>query len=102
MSDVFYVLDCEGLSRAALGNPEMKARLKDAHRSGLRAVTSSMTLIEAYRRDAQRGTSRWLVPLCCATPYCGRASPYCGRASPGRTAAATAPPPRRRGRSPVE
>lgn len=95
MSDVFYVLDCEGLSRAALGNPEMKARLKDAHRSGLRAVTSSMTLIEAYRRDAQRGTSRWLVPLCCA-------SPYCGRASPGRTAAATAPPPRRRGRSPVE
>lgn len=33
MAGVSYVLDCEALSRAALGDAVMKARLKDAHRA---------------------------------------------------------------------
>ncbi|MFD3610259.1 hypothetical protein ACFWXA_19670 [Streptomyces atroolivaceus] len=54
MTVVCYVLDCEALSRAALGDPQMKARLKDAHQVGIRVVTSSMTLIEAYHGKVRR------------------------------------------------
>ncbi|MGQ4449467.1 hypothetical protein ACN6LK_007115 [Streptomyces griseus] len=32
----------------------MKGRLKDAHRAGIRVVTSSMTLIEAYHGKIRR------------------------------------------------
>ena len=54
-----YVLDCEALSRAVLGDRAMLARLKDAHRSGIRVVTSSMTLIEAYHGRVQRAAWAW-------------------------------------------
>lgn len=46
MSGLSYVLDGEGLARVALGDPGMKARLKDARRSGIRVVTSAMTVVE--------------------------------------------------------
>ncbi|MEH0561652.1 type II toxin-antitoxin system VapC family toxin [Streptomyces silvae] len=57
MAGVCYVLDCEALSRAVLGEPRMKAQLKDAHRAGVRVVTSPMTLIEAYHGKVRR--SEW-------------------------------------------
>ncbi|MET9679816.1 type II toxin-antitoxin system VapC family toxin [Streptomyces coeruleorubidus] len=56
-----YVLDCEALSRAVLGDRAMLARLKDAHRSGIRVVTSSMTLIEAYHGRIQRAAWAWAM-----------------------------------------
>ncbi|MEU6906024.1 PIN domain-containing protein [Streptomyces coeruleorubidus] len=56
-----YVLDCEALSRAVLGDRAMLARLKDAHRSGIRVVTSSMTLIEAYHGRVQRAAWAWAM-----------------------------------------
>ncbi|MFE1364459.1 hypothetical protein ACFW84_09460 [Streptomyces anulatus] len=61
MPDITYVLDCEAVSRAALGNPEMKSRLKDAHRAGIRVVTSSMTLIEAYHSKIRRPVWDWAM-----------------------------------------
>ncbi|MEV7238756.1 PIN domain-containing protein [Streptomyces sp. NPDC051020] len=61
MPDISYVLDCEALSRAALGDPGMKARLKDAHRTGIRVVTSSMTLIEAYHSKIRRPVWNWAM-----------------------------------------
>ncbi|MGW6585316.1 hypothetical protein [Streptomyces globisporus] len=61
MPDITYVLDCEAVSRAALGNPEMKGRLKDAHRAGIRVVTSSMTLIEAYHSKIRRPVWDWAM-----------------------------------------
>ncbi|SMQ17044.1 hypothetical protein SAMN06272771_3426 [Streptomyces sp. Ag82_O1-12] len=56
-----YVLDCEALSRAVLGERVMLARLKDAHRSGIRVVTSSMTLIEAYHGRVRRAAWAWAM-----------------------------------------
>ncbi|MCX4795703.1 MULTISPECIES: PIN domain-containing protein [unclassified Streptomyces] len=61
MAGVCYVLDCEALSRAALGDLEMKARLKDAHRASVRVVTSSMTLIEAYHSKIRRSEWNWAM-----------------------------------------
>jgi predicted nucleic acid-binding protein len=61
MPEITYVLDCEALSRAALGNPEMKGRLKDAHRAGIRVVTSSMTLVEAYHGKIRRPVWEWAM-----------------------------------------
>ncbi|MER6105373.1 hypothetical protein ABT115_24475 [Streptomyces sp. NPDC001832] len=61
MLDISYVLDCEALSRAALGDAEMRARLKDAHRAGIRVVTSSMTLIEAYHSKIRRPVWNWTM-----------------------------------------
>ncbi|MFF9808808.1 hypothetical protein ACF1G5_27475 [Streptomyces coeruleorubidus] len=56
-----YVLDCEALSRAVLGDRAMLARLKDAHRSGIRVMTSSMTLVEAYHGRVQRAAWAWAM-----------------------------------------
>ncbi|MFI1188889.1 hypothetical protein [Streptomyces californicus] len=61
MPEITYVLDCEAVSRAALGDPEMKGRLKDAHRAGIRVVTSSMTLIEAYHGKIRRPVWEWAM-----------------------------------------
>lgn len=61
MSDLSYVLDCEGLSRAALGNPGMMALLKDSHRSGIRVVTSAMTLVEAYHSKIRKPVWDWAM-----------------------------------------
>ncbi|MFJ4691107.1 hypothetical protein [Streptomyces sp. NPDC088766] len=46
--DAVYLLDCEGLSRWVRGERRMGVRIKDAHRFGVRVMTTSMTLIEAY------------------------------------------------------
>ncbi|MFG2501542.1 PIN domain-containing protein [Streptomyces sp. NPDC048441] len=56
-----YVLDCEGLSRAALGDRAMTARLKDAYRTDTRVVTSSMTLIEAYHGKIRQSAWNWAM-----------------------------------------
>lgn len=61
MPDISYVLDCEAVSRAALGDPEMKSRLKDAHRAGIRVVTSAMTLVEAYHSKIRRPVWDWAM-----------------------------------------
>ncbi|MGH4029690.1 hypothetical protein ACQB60_12215 [Actinomycetota bacterium Odt1-20B] len=39
----------------------MTARLKDAHRTGIRVVTSSMTLIEAYHDKIRRPAWEWAM-----------------------------------------
>ncbi|WP_437095942.1 hypothetical protein [Streptomyces sp. enrichment culture] len=46
--DPVYLLDCEGLSRWVRGERRTGVRIKDAHRLGIRVMTTSMTLIEAY------------------------------------------------------
>ncbi|MGV9559389.1 hypothetical protein [Streptomyces sp. NPDC003522] len=46
--DAVYLLDCEGLSQTVRGAAAMKGRLKAAHAAGIRVMTTSMTLIEAY------------------------------------------------------
>ncbi|MFI1734283.1 type II toxin-antitoxin system VapC family toxin [Streptomyces acidicola] len=56
-----YVLDCEALSRAVLRERKMTARLNEAHRSGIRVVTSSMTLIEAYHGQVRRAAWAWAM-----------------------------------------
>ncbi|MFF3871432.1 PIN domain-containing protein [Streptomyces sp. NPDC001978] len=61
MSVGTYVLDCEALSRAALRERKMAARLAEAHRSGIRVVTSSMTLIEAYHGQVNRTAWAWAM-----------------------------------------
>lgn len=61
MSTATYVLDCEALSRAALRERRMTARLTEAHRAGIRVVTSSMTLIEAYHGQVQHAAWAWAV-----------------------------------------
>ncbi|AMW11115.1 hypothetical protein A4E84_17370 [Streptomyces qaidamensis] len=61
MGPTCYVLDCEAFSRTVLGDRVMLARLKDAHRSGIRVVTSSMTLIEAYHGRVKRAAWAWAM-----------------------------------------
>ncbi|MET9377927.1 hypothetical protein ACFYV5_28385 [Streptomyces sp. NPDC003035] len=61
MSEVCYVLDSEGLSKSVLGDPVMKARMKEAHRAGIRVVTSSMTLIEAYHAKVPHAAWKWFL-----------------------------------------
>ncbi|MFF4017840.1 PIN domain-containing protein [Streptomyces sp. NPDC001843] len=56
-----YVLDCEALSRAVLRERRMTARLNEAHRAGIRVVTSSMTLIEAYHGQVNRAAWSWAM-----------------------------------------
>jgi hypothetical protein len=60
-ADTCYVLDCEGLSRTVRGERRMLNRVKDAHRSGIRVVTSSMTLIEAYHGQVQHAAWLWAM-----------------------------------------
>jgi len=56
-----FVLDCEALSRAVGREREMTMRLTRAHRSGIRVVTSSMTLIEAYHGQVQHAAWAWAM-----------------------------------------
>ncbi|MFJ9629086.1 hypothetical protein ACIRU8_15440 [Streptomyces sp. NPDC101175] len=55
------VLDSEGLSRAALRDRGMTALLAAAHKKGLRVVTGSMTLIEAYHSHVRREAWSWVT-----------------------------------------
>ncbi|MDH6128741.1 hypothetical protein [Kitasatospora sp. GP82] len=61
MSELVYLLDSEGLSQAVLGNRAMGARLKDAHRSGVRVMTTSMTLVEAYHKRVNKAAWTWTL-----------------------------------------
>jgi hypothetical protein len=63
-----YVLDCEGLSQAALGRKTVTAELKDAYRSDIRVLTSSMTLIEAYHDRIPRAAWRWTMSRVAVVP----------------------------------
>ncbi|WP_374192783.1 hypothetical protein [Streptomyces sp. MBT62] len=56
-----YVLDSEGLLRAVRGERMMLARLKDAYRNGIRVVTSSMTLVEAYHGQVNLEAWNWMT-----------------------------------------
>ncbi|AUY48866.1 MULTISPECIES: hypothetical protein [Streptomycetaceae] len=60
-TDLVYVLDSEGLSQGALGTTSMGARLKDAARSGIRVVTSSMTMIEAHHERINKAAWNWTL-----------------------------------------
>lgn len=55
------VLDSEGLSRAALRERAMTSLLTAAHNKGLRVVTSSMTLIEAYHGQVRHPAWVWMM-----------------------------------------
>ncbi len=56
-----YLLDSEGLSQWLRGDRRMGARLKDADRSDIPVVTTSMTLIEAYHGKLRRPAWRWAL-----------------------------------------
>ncbi|HMG62465.1 MAG TPA: PIN domain-containing protein [Streptosporangiaceae bacterium] len=68
MSELVYLLDSEGLSQAVLGNRAMGARLKDADRSGIRVVTTSMTLIEAYHGRVKKSAWSWTLSKIAVEP----------------------------------
>lgn len=56
-----YLLDSEGLSRWVRGDRGMGARIKDAERSDIPVVTTSMTLVEAYHAKLHRPAWRWAL-----------------------------------------
>jgi predicted nucleic acid-binding protein len=56
-----YLLDSEGLSQWVRGDRRMGLRLKDADRSDIPVVTTSMTLVEAYHSKLQRPHWRWAL-----------------------------------------
>ncbi|MFF3561389.1 PIN domain-containing protein [Streptomyces sp. NPDC002574] len=55
--EVVYLLDSEGLSQWVRGERRMGMRIKDANRVGIRVMTTSITLIEAY--DPTRYLPSW-------------------------------------------
>lgn len=59
--EAVYLLDCEGLSQTVRGSTVMKGRLKTARASGVRVMTTSMTLIEAYDVRAYIPAWHWAV-----------------------------------------
>ncbi|MEU3134389.1 MULTISPECIES: PIN domain-containing protein [unclassified Streptomyces] len=61
MSDISFVLDCEALSRVALRDRSITAVLVKAHQSGIRVVTSSMTLVEAYHSKIRMPVWNWAM-----------------------------------------
>ena len=56
-----YLLDSEGLSQWVSGDRRMGARIKDADRSDIPVVTTSMTLIEAYDIKAYIPAWHWAL-----------------------------------------
>ncbi|BFV58550.1 hypothetical protein KCMC57_up36540 [Kitasatospora sp. CMC57] len=68
MSEVVYVLDSEGLSQAVLGHRVTGARLKEADRSGIRVVTTSMTLIEGYHGRVKKAAWAWALSKIAVEP----------------------------------
>lgn len=59
--EAIYLLDSEGLSQWVRGERRMGLRLKEAHRLGIRVMTTSMTLIEAYDVKAYRPAWHWAL-----------------------------------------
>ncbi len=68
MSELVYLLDSEGLSQAVLGHRSMGARLKAADRSGIRVLTTSMTLIEAYHGRVKKSAWAWTLSRIAVEP----------------------------------
>ncbi|MEU3493621.1 PIN domain-containing protein [Kitasatospora cineracea] len=68
MSELVYLLDSEGLAQAVLGHRAMGARLKDADRSGVRVMTTSMTLIEAYHVRVKKAAWAWTLSRIAVEP----------------------------------
>lgn len=63
-----YLLDSEGLSQAVLGNRTMGARLGHARHTGIRVVTTSMTLIEAYHKRVKKPAWTWTLSWIAVEP----------------------------------
>lgn len=61
MPEMTYVLDCEALSKVVLNDRAMSVTLAKAHRSGVRVVTSSMTLIEAHHGRIRQPVWDWAM-----------------------------------------
>ncbi|WP_228989724.1 PIN domain-containing protein [Streptomyces sp. DH8] len=61
MKNICFVLDSEALSRVALRDRALTALLTKAHQSGVRVVTSSMTLIEAYHGKIRMPAWNWAM-----------------------------------------
>ncbi|MFI5736953.1 hypothetical protein ACIA9I_01110 [Streptomyces anulatus] len=61
MKDICFVLDCEALSRVALRDRMLTGVLTKAHQSGIRVVTSSMTLVEAYHSKIRMPEWNWAM-----------------------------------------
>ncbi|MFG3391857.1 hypothetical protein H0E86_21875 [Streptomyces sp. SCSIO-PteL053] len=61
MKDICFVLDCEALSRVALRDRTLTGVLTKAHQSGIRVVTSSMTLVEAYHSKIRMPVWSWTM-----------------------------------------
>lgn len=56
-----YLLDSEGLSQWVRGERRMGMRIKDALRTGIRVMTTSMTLIEAYHPTRYLPSWKWAL-----------------------------------------
>ncbi|RPK60638.1 hypothetical protein EES43_16875 [Streptomyces sp. ADI96-02] len=61
MKDMCFILDCEALSRVTRRDRAMAGILAKAHQSGVRVVTSSMTLIEAYHGKVLLSAWDWAM-----------------------------------------
>ncbi|MEV6472269.1 hypothetical protein [Streptomyces sp. NPDC051657] len=61
MKDICFVLDSEALSRIALRDRTFTGILTKAHQSGIRVVTGSMTLIEAYHGKIRMPAWNWAM-----------------------------------------
>ncbi|MFD4335794.1 hypothetical protein ACFWPP_01015 [Streptomyces anulatus] len=61
MKDICFVLDCEALSMVALRDRMLTGVLTKAHQSGIRVVTSSMTLVEAYHSKIRMPVWNWAM-----------------------------------------
>lgn len=61
MKDICFVLDCDALSRVALRDRMLTGVLTKAHQSGIRVVTSSMTLVEAYHSKIRMPVWNWAM-----------------------------------------
>ncbi|GGW24323.1 hypothetical protein [Streptomyces xantholiticus] len=60
-NEAIYLLDSEGLSQWVRGERRMGLRLKEAHRLGIRVMTTSMTLVEAYDMKTYRPSWHWAL-----------------------------------------
>ncbi|MEU5220066.1 hypothetical protein AB0G79_28275 [Streptomyces sp. NPDC020807] len=68
MTNICYVLDSEGLSRAAARDRLTHARLDRAHQGGARVMTSSMTLIEAHHDKIPMASWKWMLSRVVVVP----------------------------------
>ncbi|MEU0298918.1 PIN domain-containing protein [Streptomyces sp. NPDC006175] len=59
--ELCFVLDCDALSRAVSRERVMTGILTKAHQVGVRVVTSSMTLIEAYHDKIRSAELNWAM-----------------------------------------